>query len=271
MKNEVENILDICLKELLSGTDLESLLIRYPDYASEIKPLLIIALDVNQIPKPKPPKEEISATLIKIGKVASKEKISYKRSIWSVFFGQPKLGWVVSGVFSLILTVLALSTLSAQSTPGELLYPVKLITEKVRFFLTLNSENKAELRLTYSENRLDEMLKTSLNTGTIDTLLLKSMLNQAQLALEQGEISDEKTIPFLNKLQNMNNYQKNTLQIIRQSVDSSSKILLDKAIETCCSRDSWLDKIINDETQPTTDSKQVGKKKWQWNSGYGCE
>ena len=277
MSNEIENILDICLDELKAGTDIEILLMRYPDHAAELKPLLGLAIEMNQLPKPKPSQEKISETLVKVGKEVSKGYRRPKRSFRDVFLWQPKLAWVTSGIFALILTVLTMSTLSAHSAPGDLLYPIKLATEKVKFILTFNSESKAELRLTFSEERLNEMLDISQQSGTIDTLLLKSMLIQAQLALEQGEISNEKALPFLAKLQNVNNYQKKTLQIIRRSVDSSSRIILDRAIETCGMRERWLVRIINEETTqdsnivlPTPKSRQTGKKQWQWGPGCGC-
>jgi len=232
---------------------------------------------MNQLPEPELSQGKISETLVKVGRQVSKEYKQPRRSFWDIFFRQPRFAWVTSGVFALVLTALTMSTLSAKSAPGDFLYPVKLVTEKVKFFLTLNSDNKAELRLSFSGSRLDEMLKVSQRSGTIDTLLLKSMLNQAQLALEQGEISNEKALPFLTKLQNVNNYQKKTLQIIHSSVDSSSKIILDRAIQTCCKRELWLDHIINEEIMQDSDvmpstpkSEQTAKKQWQWGPGCGC-
>jgi hypothetical protein len=277
MSDKIENILDICLEELKAGTDIEALLMSYPDYALELRPLLELALEMNRLPRPKPSQEKISETLVKVGKEISKEKERPKWSLKEIFSWQPKLAWATSGAFALILTVLTMSSLSAHSMPGDLLYPIKLVTEKVKFVLTFNSESKAELRLTFSEERLDEMLKASQRSGTVDTTLLKSMLNQAQLALEQGEIPDERALPFLAKLQNVNIYQKKTLQNLRQSVDSSSRIVLDQAIETCCARERWLDQIIKEEaiqesdTAPlTSGTEQTGKKNWQWGPGCGC-
>jgi hypothetical protein len=187
------------------------------------------------------------------------------------------LAWAAAAVLALMVSFTGVTSLSASSAPGDFLYPIKLVSEKVRFLLTVNSENKAELRLTFSEERLNELLKLSQRSGSIDTTLLKEMLTQAELALERADVPAEQAIPFLSRLQLTNTYQQKMLEQIRPDLDSASRIYVDRAIETCCNRGQWLTEILAKEqgqgrtSQPSPrETDRSSKQSWDWGPGCSC-
>jgi hypothetical protein len=166
------------------------------------------------------------------------------------------LAWVFSGAFALLVVLFGVATISAGSLPGDLLYPVKLVTEKVKFLLTFDSEKKAELRLTFSDRRLEEMIKAFQQSNTLDTTVLAAMLDEAKLALQESAPQPQTASLFLTKLSHTNALQKDVLTRIRSRVDPSSGPIVDEAIGMCDMRDRWMRRMM-DEEYDSTRSKQL--------------
>ncbi|MFC1946839.1 FecR domain-containing protein, partial [Chloroflexota bacterium] len=66
MKKDFENILDECIKLVLNGESIESVLAEYPDVREDIEPLLRTALDISHLPKIEPSSEYISTSKINL-------------------------------------------------------------------------------------------------------------------------------------------------------------------------------------------------------------
>lgn len=202
-----------------------------------------------------------------------------------MFFGnifrRPALAWAFNGVLALVVVLFGTATISAGSLPGDLLYPIKLATERVKFLLTFDSEKKAELRLTFSDKRLEELVKAFQRSNTLDTTVLKAMLDEAKLALDESEPQPQTTSLFLTKLSHTNALQKDVLTRIRPQVDPSSRTIVDEAIGMCGMRDRWMRRMIGEEydsipgDSDSTRSRQLPRqskqrsKRWQW--GPECD
>ncbi|MGB3903741.1 MAG: DUF5667 domain-containing protein, partial [Anaerolineae bacterium] len=67
--------------------------------------------------------------------------------------------------------------LAADSLPGDLLYPVKLISEDVRLALPLKPADRAELAMAFVRERVQEMAQLA-NQGEVipDTVLTRMTL-----------------------------------------------------------------------------------------------
>ena len=264
MEQDIELILDICIDEMHKGKSIEECLAEYSQYASQLKPLLQLVEHIEALPQPAPSPEAISSTLINIGKEIAqltttsetpvvREK---KRKTISFFniFQKPKLMWAFNTALILIVVLFSVATISANSIPGDILYPLKLATEKVKFLLTFDSEKKAELRLTFSDKRLQEMIAVFRQSGKLDTTLLKEMLDEAKLALEGNEIPTDKASIFAAKLSHVNAYQKDVLEKIRPQVNPLSRQIVDEAINMCDMRGRWMRRMMNEENEISPDS-----------------
>jgi len=277
MNPEFEKILDTCTEDMRAGKTLERVLAGYPNDAQQLKPLLEMAMQLEGLPAVEPSKVGLATTLIRIGRETTRGRGRFTpgRS-WPL--SSPTMAWAAAAALVLIVSFTGVSSLSASSAPGDFLYPVKLVTEKVRFLLTLSSENKAELRLTFSEERLTELVRHSQQSGSVDTSLLRIMLTQAELALENADMPSEQAVLFLSRLQHTNAYQQDMLERIKPRIDSASRIQVDRAIEICGMRGRWLTDILAQETsRDQTDSvkpqeaSQSTKSNWDWGPGCSCD
>ncbi|MFH1526506.1 MAG: hypothetical protein ABIG69_07610, partial [Bacteroidota bacterium] len=64
MEQNAELLLDICISEMQKGKSIEECLAEYPQYASQLKPLLQLVKQIEALPQPAPSPEAISSTLI---------------------------------------------------------------------------------------------------------------------------------------------------------------------------------------------------------------
>ena len=297
MEQDIELLLDNCIGEMRDGKSIDECLAKHSQYAGQLRPLLQMAQQLEALPQPEPSLEAISAALVEIGQkktisnggTGTFSKISTtvsnlkkKSSIFNII-RRPKIAWAFSAAFLFIVVLFSAATISANSVPGDILYPLKLATEKVKFLLTFNSEKKAELRLTFSDKRLQEMIAVFQQSGKLDTTLLKEMLDEAKLALEETKIPTDTASVFVTKLSHVNAYQKDVLEKIRQRVNPSNRRIVDEAINMCDSRSRWMRRMMNEENEISPDSsapdstdspQQMPRSKqksnrWQW--GPGCD
>lgn len=291
MERDIELLLDNCIKELRNGKSVEEYLAEYPHLVDQLKPLLMLVEKIEAVPQPEPAPEAMSATLITIGQQLANRAMDHKEvniyrkkhkiiSFLNIF-QRPKLIWALNAAFVLLIIVFGVTTISANSLPGDLLYPIKLVTEKVKFLLTFDSEKKAELRLTFSDKRLEEMIKTFQRSNTLDTTLLKAMLDEAKMALEESKQPTQTASLFLTKLSHTNALQKDVLTRIRPEIDPSSRPIVDEAIGMCDMRDRWMRGMMDDQSDshsinsdsvysPSTRSQRKEQsKRCEW--GPGCD
>lgn len=240
--NSLEDILDLSLAELKKGVPLEEVLARYPGQAGELKPLLLLAARLEAAPKPEPGANAVYLALIEAGKALPERKAPGAGFLPSWLF-QPRLVFTRAMASILIFALLSWSTIevSAGALPGDLLYPVKLATEQITLALTLKPEGKAELRLTFSEQRMRELLARYHKDGRIDAGLIKEMLDEAKRAVDRiSALPKEKQALFYSKVIHFNDYQKETLQTLQPQVSGEQRKYIDDAIEDCSSRGEWM-------------------------------
>lgn len=295
MEQDIELLLDNCISELRNGKSIDECLAKYSQYDGQLRPLLQLVQQLETLPKPEPSFEAISVALVEIGREGSipqsetaafskiSAAVSNLKKRTSIFnkIRSPKFAWAFSIVFLFLVVLLSAATISANSVPGDILYPLKLATEKVQFLLTSDSEKKAELRLTFSDKRLQEMVSVFNESNTLDTTLLKAMLDEAKLALEENKLPVDTASIFTAKLSHVNAYQKDVLEKIRPLVNPSNRRIVDEAINMCDMRGRWMREMMyeNDEVSPKGSdsihspqmmprSKQKSNRQ-QW--GPGCD
>ncbi len=256
----LETILDICVEDLKRGVSFDEVLAKYPAHAEELKSLLTIVSKLESAPKAEPSTNAAYNALVKIGKHLSEQKV-FKPRFNLDWFIIPRFAFarVMAVILIVGLVTWTTGTASASALPGDILYPFKLMTEKVTLILTANSEGKTELRLTFSERRMQELLANYRENGVIDKNLIKDMLDEAKLALDGiSDLPKEKQPLFYSKVVHFNDFQKDTLQSIQPQVSGAQKTYIDRAIEVCSSRGAWMQKMMKQE------------KYWPWDESSCC-
>ena len=160
-------ILDECIDLILNQNyGIEDCLAKYPELQNELSQDLQLATSVNNKLKSTINEQTKARTkAIVLNKFNSIEKNQPRtlRKIPSIFFkGIPPLisRWSSIAAAILLFSTLGTTTLvsaSSDSNPDENLYPVKRAVENMRLRLTFDAEKKNELRLGYSNKRIEEI------------------------------------------------------------------------------------------------------------------
>lgn len=164
IKPSLDEVLDRCLTRLSDGSaDIDRCLAEYPDWASELRPLLEAAMEgARDRPALDPDREYARLSEVRLlnripvaPSVAVRSR-SGRRGISGILVLRPAF------IGALLLVGLGLGSLgvaraSASALPGDELYAVKRGLEEVRLGLSLNSATEAALLGGYADERLREV------------------------------------------------------------------------------------------------------------------
>lgn len=162
MRNDLYTILDNCLTLLDQGSDLESCLARYPEYAAELRPLLLASLDAAMLAN-----NEVSSEVIRRNKSrvlnTAAEMREQKAVKKAVFFLPVKRIFRMS--FAALITLILIAGIggtglvqaSTVSLPGDQFYPVKLTWESILLKLAVSQANRDELEDRFELERVEEI------------------------------------------------------------------------------------------------------------------
>jgi hypothetical protein len=147
---------ETCLQKLQAGESLDRVLKQYPQWADELRPLLLAARAADSLGKsiniPIHAQERNRARFM-----AQAQQYNRTSMGWFTFnFSPLKLAALII-ILVLIFGGLSSAVVSAQALPGDSLYPVKLITEQTRLFLTKDPTNRLKLEQSYDQERRQEV------------------------------------------------------------------------------------------------------------------
>ncbi|MDD5457050.1 MAG: DUF5667 domain-containing protein [Candidatus Margulisbacteria bacterium] len=149
------------------------------------------------------------------------------------FFNNQLIYAAAAFVIGIILSASVLSS-SASALPGTWLYPIKLISEQIAYALKMTPSGKAELRITFSEERLKEIEKTYDLKGKIDKEILESLLAEANNALLLSKKTKEPQKDELNKkIEKLNDRQIAVLSALGENAAGPQKELLNVYLNRC--------------------------------------
>ena len=147
--------LDICLNAMDNGASIEACLQLFPALAPELRPLLQAASAAKQTSKSPLSAQVFHRSRTKI--LANAELLRNKNTTQVFRWHIPRLAFAI--VFVLLVLVFGAGGLlvtSAQSLPGDQIYPLKLVLENVRIRLSPN-ENLRSMEEQYNQRRVSEV------------------------------------------------------------------------------------------------------------------
>ena len=230
----IEELLDRCLEAARSGGDTEELLRQHPEIADDVRPMLALAAELEELPGPAPSMAAMMRTLTRL---AASPPAAGPAKPRIRFFSRAVLARAAAVFLCVVLLGWGTVAASTGALPGDMLYPVKLLTERAQFFLTVNTEARAELRIVFSGERLKEALRKHEGGGGIDKALLRSMLDEAQRALDAGpDIPEARRGLLFSRIAYLSDFQKNILEQFKGRVSPEEQQALTPFIDACSQR-----------------------------------
>lgn len=237
MKRTPEELLDICLEMERRGEDWKPFLSAYPACSQEVEKLVILAQEVKEASGPAEVSAPgASAALLRLGtelarRELKKEETAHRR--WGWLWGS---AWAKAAFAGIVMLILGASSveLSARTVPGNFLYPVKIITEKVRFALTSDLEERVELRITFSDRRLSEVVEMLKEGKGADRELVSAMLDEARAAFSDAtKLPESKSSAYKSRIASLEEFQKDHLRAVKALVPADRHQDVEEAIGMC--------------------------------------
>lgn len=166
-------------------------------------------------------------------------------SFWSTAFrALPKVLKLTSGAIASFIVIISLAigtaAASLESLPGEPLYPLKTVVEKVQLRLASNDQERANLQIKFANTRLEELEKAleqnkqgKISGQEVQQIVSKTVrdLESTNTAITERPVNtSEKPATILNKLVDLNNKQSTILRSASIESEGEVKIELEKAL-----------------------------------------
>lgn len=156
MDEHLEAALIDCLDALEQGQPIDQVLARYPELASELRPMLETAVTLPQLNvQPSLSAQHRSRDAFLSQAAAQKEVKTVRPSPW--FNLRRILMPIASLALVVILFAAGLGPLSAGALPGDALYEVKLLVENARSAFAANPAADAALAEQFNQRRIQEI------------------------------------------------------------------------------------------------------------------
>ena len=165
--NDFNQVLDSCLDQVFgNGDSIEQCLERYPEYASELEPLLQTALETQQALAYTPSSNAKATERARLQQalVAHQAPNRWHHTLGALQSFSTRLSgpyrWAATATVALLIVMVGgtgVVTASSGSLPDQPLYPVKRVVERTHMALTVNDQAKARLHATFAERRMMEL------------------------------------------------------------------------------------------------------------------
>jgi hypothetical protein len=152
--------LEICLQTLDQGGDIESCLVRFPELANELRPILQVAVQTRSAAAAGVPEAALRRSKSRVLQAAAelREQAAAPRRAWA-FGGIFRFAAASAAILAFLLTSsVGLVRASAGSLPGDGLYMVKRGWEDMRILLS-DPQSKMKLEEEFEQARIAEINK----------------------------------------------------------------------------------------------------------------
>jgi len=169
-----KRILSECIDALLAGESLEQCLLRYPQHAERLEPLLRAAMSARQASSTIQPPPHLKARVTDLVQSQMEARQRRMRTNHVSFFDwMPQ--WASMGVIAVLTVIFCAGCVfaaSSGSSPGHILYPVKLAFEDIQLAFTFSDTGKANLHADLASRRITEMerMASDIDSKSIEVL-----------------------------------------------------------------------------------------------------
>lgn len=156
--NNLYEALEICLQNIEQGADIDTVLLRYPDLASELRPILEASRDAHSLVVSAPSQAVVRRNRARVLQRAAQlreAKVRSSRRIWFASLRRVAVTLAVVGI--LFASGTGLVRAASTTLPGDQLYPVKRTWEDVLVMFALNSQQRDALEVEHENERLQEL------------------------------------------------------------------------------------------------------------------
>jgi hypothetical protein len=154
MNDELIAALDDCLNAMASGVSLEASLSRYPALADELRPLLEAARMAGGPVAVVPPQAQMASRAQFLARAAQPRP--RPAQLGSARWGVRALTTAFVILLGLLVGAYGAVAASADSLPGEALYPIKRTVEQTQLLFASNPEVRAQLEAEFETRRWQE-------------------------------------------------------------------------------------------------------------------
>lgn len=156
---DLYEVLEVCLKEIEQGADVDTVLFRHPEFAQELRLILETSAKAKAMAVPAPSEEVVRRNRAKVLQHASelreRKAAPAPRRIWSIPLRRALVAFMVVAV--LFISGTGLVRASSATLPGDNLYPVKRTWERLSLLLAFNPERREALEFEHENERLEEL------------------------------------------------------------------------------------------------------------------
>ena len=156
--NNLYEALESCLREIERGASIEAALLRYPDFADELRPILEASVDAANIAVALPSETVVQRNRAKVlqrGAQIREAKAKSSQRTW--FVSLRRLVVTLAVLIVLSVSGTGLVRASSATVPGDNLYPVKRTWEDVLVAFTFNVQQRDALEVDHENERLQEL------------------------------------------------------------------------------------------------------------------
>ena len=156
MTEKLYEALEVCIRALETGADLESVLKLYPQMEAELRPILETMQRARSLSAPEVPEAAMRRGLARVLQHAAGMREAVRKPRRSHFtFRRLATSLALAMVF--LLGGTSMVSASSGALPGDNLYPVKRGWETVRLWFAFSPEGREALESKYEQERLNEV------------------------------------------------------------------------------------------------------------------
>jgi hypothetical protein len=248
MRNQrsFEQLLEHCLQKAIHTQDVEAVLRHYPQEASQLRPLLEIALATGShyadVPEPPGGLAAGRQQLLELAaRQRKRDRITNNSIPRKERIPKMKLAFaakLISAVLAVVIGTAAIgggTTLAAsESLPGDALYPAKLFIEDIRLQISSTPETHVNLGLQFADERLAEIEELA-NTGQLVpkevAARMTMLLNQTMI--QAAHAPEEEMSGLLKQIAQHTQTQAQMMEQLQAQVQGQNQIRLANALQIC--------------------------------------
>jgi len=159
MTEKLYEALEVCIKALETGAEIEAILQLYPQMAEELRPILETLIRAQSLAIPSIPEDAMQRGRARVLRHAAKMRKSARspKRHWSMF-ALPRLATSIAlALVFILLSSTGLVSASNGALPGDNLYPVKRSWEDLRLLFIFSPAGREGLESEFEQERLDEI------------------------------------------------------------------------------------------------------------------